>query len=125
MVDNYKSWQLFGDFDIYESCVNTVDREASVAQSLYILLSTSPGERILEPYYGCNLHNLVFNHLDLNTETKIKGDIANAIKTFEPRVELKSIFFNTEKNNDGFVNITLHYYIKDLNEMQVLNFQYY
>ena len=36
-----------------------VDGHASVRQALLILLSTNPGERVMRPRYGCDLHRLL------------------------------------------------------------------
>ena len=37
-----------------------LEEDADVASSLEILLSTTPGERVMQPLYGCNLSELVF-----------------------------------------------------------------
>ena len=41
--------------------VAMVSDEAAVRQSIIMLLSTRPGERVMRPDYGCPLHRLVFN----------------------------------------------------------------
>ena len=40
--------------------VEMVTDDAAVRQSLLLLLSTVPGERVMRPEYGCNLHKLIF-----------------------------------------------------------------
>ena len=42
--------------------------EDDIAESLYILLSTTPGERIMNPEYGCDLQSQVFQNIN-NTFT--------------------------------------------------------
>ena len=43
--------------------VATVSNEEDVAQSLNILLATSLGERVMQPEYGCNLNDYMFESL--------------------------------------------------------------
>ena len=40
--------------------IDMVQDDASIRQSLLLLLSTSPGERVMRPDYGCYLRRLVF-----------------------------------------------------------------
>ena len=47
--------------------IDMVEEHASVRQALLLLLSTRPGERIMRPNYGCNLHRLVFAPNDQTT----------------------------------------------------------
>jgi len=41
--------------------IQMVDGDASVRQAILLLLSTIPGERVMRPDYGCDLHRLVFS----------------------------------------------------------------
>ena len=43
--------------------VQTVAAEADIEESLRILLSTRPGERVMQPGYGCGLHSRVFDNI--------------------------------------------------------------
>ncbi len=47
--------------------VATVSGDASVRQSLMLLLATLPGERVMRPDYGCPLHRIVFAPNDATT----------------------------------------------------------
>ena len=40
---------------------------ALIRQSLFLLLSTTPGERVMRPDYGCALLTLAFSHNDDTT----------------------------------------------------------
>ena len=65
-----------------------VDEHASVRQAILLLLSTSPGERVMRPRYGCELHRLVFAPNDDTTAGLAMHFVRQAIARWEPRVEV-------------------------------------
>lgn len=65
-----------------------VEDDASVRQSLMVLLSTVPGERVMRPDYGCPLHRLVFEQNDDTTAGLAIHYVRQAILRFEGRVEI-------------------------------------
>ncbi len=56
-----------------------VSNEEDINESLRILLSTSPGERVMYPAYGCGLKKRVFEQIDESVMTALKDDIARAV----------------------------------------------
>lgn len=61
---------------------------AVVRQSLMMLLSTMPGERVMRPDYGCPLHRIVFLPNDATTAGLAIHYVRSAIIRFEPRAEI-------------------------------------
>src|SRR5216684_1211640 len=57
-------WSFPPDFTGPMTGVAMLEDDRDVASSLQILLSTTPGERVMQPLYGCNLSELVFENLD-------------------------------------------------------------
>ena len=45
--------------------IEMVEEEESVRQAILLLLGTVPGERVMRPDYGCDLHRLVFSPLTI------------------------------------------------------------
>ena len=67
---------------------NDVD---AIKNSLYNIFSTIPGQKILNPSFGCNLNQFVFEEVS-DIKGKIIGNtILNAINTYEPRVQVLNI----------------------------------
>lgn len=60
--------------------------DAVVRQALLLLLSTSPGERVMRPAYGCELRRLVFSPNDYTTAGLARHYVRRAIDRWEPRV---------------------------------------
>ena len=86
-----KGWQFpiaFREEDASLAMVSEID---DIEQSLFILLSTLPGERIAYPEYGCDLLQLVFEDFTLDNKTRAIQIIEDAILEFEPRVKTEQI----------------------------------
>ena len=57
-------WSFPPTFDRESGQVEMVSDLADISQSLDILLSTSLGERVMVPDYGCNLDDYMFESLN-------------------------------------------------------------
>lgn len=62
--------------------------DAAVRNSITNIVNTSPGERPFNPYFGCNLKDLLFEPNDEITRNLIKECIRASIEEFEPRFEI-------------------------------------
>ncbi|WP_281557360.1 GPW/gp25 family protein [Thalassomonas sp. RHCl1] len=85
-----------------------------INKSLEILLSTSLGERIMHPTYGCNLKDYLFEPLDQSLDAFLKDLIKTAILYFEPRILLEKISLEPV-SLEGRVTITLDYRVRSTN----------
>lgn len=86
-----RGWAFPPTFNIATGSVEMVSDEEDIRQSLHILLSTSLGERVMQPDYGCNLNDYVFEGLSSTTIGYIKERVANAILYYEPRIVVERI----------------------------------
>ena len=63
----------------------------AIKNSIRNLLTTSPGEKILNPAYGCDLRGLLFEQVTKNIGEQIGNIIYKQITTFEPRIRIDNI----------------------------------
>ncbi len=96
-----------------------------ISESLYILLSTLPGERLMNPEYGCDLHSQVFNNINTTTKVIIEDLIATAILYFEPRVRLIEVDVSEQGQLDGIVNVRITYEVKGINSRRNMVYPFY
>jgi len=96
-----------------------------VEQSLKILLSTRPGELLMEPRFGCNLDVLLFEPLTTSLVTHVKELIRNAILYYEARIELQDIKIDSSQAANGIILIELDYFIRSYNSRFNLVFPLY
>jgi uncharacterized protein len=92
-----------------------VDAAQDIEESLHILLSTRPGERLMHRSYGCDLHRLVFEKIDIRAITEIRERIETAVRRFEPRILLDAVDAETSGLTDGVLRLRLRYTIRTTN----------
>jgi Bacteriophage baseplate protein W len=120
-----RGWSFPPDFTAPVPGVTMLQDEMDVASSLQILLSTRPGERVMQPLYGCNLSELVFENLDTRIKTLISDKIESAILYFEPRVELDAVTLDDSRIPEGIVLIHIAYKVKSTNSRFNFVYPYY
>ena len=96
-----------------------------IAESLYILLSTLPGERLMNPEYGCDLHSQVFKNITNSTKVIIEDLIATAILYSEPRVRLISVDVNDRGHMQGMITVSITYEVKGVNSRRNMVYPFY
>jgi phage baseplate assembly protein W len=132
MSDNSKAflgvgWSFPPEFHKYADRldVKMVDEEEDIRESLRILLSTRPGERVMQPDYGCGLHTMVFENLDESTVTELKDIIERAVLFYEPRITLEGIDVNAEDELEGRLKIQLNYTVRKTNTRSNIVYPFY
>jgi phage baseplate assembly protein W len=62
-----------------------------VAQSIWIILDTEPGERVMRPTFGCGLRRYLMAPNTSATRALIKHDAELALTKFEPRITITDL----------------------------------
>jgi phage baseplate assembly protein W len=120
-----RGWSFPPEFSRQSRQVKMVSQEEDIRQSLVILFSTSPGERIMQPAYGCGLNAMVFENLNESTATEIKDIIERAVLFFEPRIILNRVELNDSEIYNGLLKIQLEYTIRSTNSRSNMVYPFY
>ena len=121
-------WSFPPTFNLKSATVEMVQNEEDIRQSLNILLSTSLGERVMQPGYGCNLSDYLFESLSSSLIGYIKDRVRNAILYYEPRILLEKIEVNADAELElieGNFTIILEYSIPGTNSRFNYVYDYY
>jgi len=118
-------WYFPPMFDAQWGTTVMVSEEEDVMQSLRILLGTRPGERVMQPGFGCNLDIMLFEPITTTLVAFVKELIQTAVLYYEPRIELDSININTVEVHDGLILIELNYTIRSTNSRFNLVYPFY
>ncbi|MEO1517076.1 MAG: GPW/gp25 family protein [Bacteroidota bacterium] len=110
-----RGWSFPPAFSDKAGTVIMVEAEDDIRESLSILLSTTLGERFLQPSYGCDLTRLLFEPLNTTLKTYLKDLIKTAVMYHEPRVKLLGADFSYDQELEGLVEVRLSYEIKATN----------
>ena len=111
-----------------KGAVNTVTAEDDIQESLHILLSTTPGERVMQPTYGCGLKSRIFEDINESTVTDIRDLVARAILFFESRVSVERVTIDLESDDDfrqGLVKINILYTVRATNNRHNMVYPFY
>jgi phage baseplate assembly protein W len=119
-----RGWGFPPQFDS-RGRVRMVSDLEDIAESLRILLATLPGERVMQPAYGCELRKLVFDIMNESMATDIIDSVTRAVRMFEPRIVLDDVAVDTTDWFDGLLRLTLHYTIITTNTRHNLVFPFY
>jgi Bacteriophage baseplate protein W len=120
-----KGWAFPPTFDRGEQISTMVTSHDDIRESLYILLTTIPGERVMLPDYGCKIHEHVFDVMGETLFTHLKELIDHAILHYEPRIALEDVQFQTEGELDGRLLINVEYRVLQTNTRSNLVIPYY
>jgi uncharacterized protein len=74
-----------------EGGIALVAGEDTVAQSIWTILATAPGERVGQPEFGCGIHELVFAPSDGGTAAAVSELVRTALTVWEPRIDLTGV----------------------------------
>ncbi len=118
-------WSFPPEFNSTSQEVRTVTAEDDIKQSLHILFSTTPGERVMQPSYGCNLRAMVFENMTASVETAIKDAIEKAVLFFEPRIDLDFVNLDTEEIEKGILKIRVSYTVRETNTRSNMVYPFY
>jgi phage baseplate assembly protein W len=79
-----------------------------VRQSIWIILETDPGERLMRPNFGCGLRRYLMKPNTSANRALMKRDVERALKASEPRIQLESV--TVEAGDEAsLVLIHIHY----------------
>jgi phage baseplate assembly protein W len=77
--------------DASGSVATTTNPYAQANQHVTSLVSTTPGERVMQPGYGVSLAALVFAPDNPALVQTIQRDVTNALAVYEPTVQVNSV----------------------------------
>lgn len=85
-----------------------VSGHEKVKQSILIILDTEPGERIMRSSFGCGLRRYLMHPNSASTRALIKRDVMNALRLWEPRIEVVTVTVNPG-NDPSLIYIEISY----------------
>lgn len=121
-------WSFPPAFDKKSKTVAMVSAEEDIEQSLGILLSTSLGERVMLPEYGCNLKDYQFESMDNSLIGFLSDLVERAILYYEPRILLEKVEITEPESFEmleGHLKIIVHYGIEGTNTRHNFVYDFY
>lgn len=120
-----RGWSFPVRLDEKEGTVRLSEYERDVQESIWIILSTAKGERVMRPDFGCGIQDLVFEVINTTTLTGIETSVKEALGTFEPRIDVTKVSALSNGGLDGQLRISIDYVIRGTNNQLNLVYPFY
>ncbi|MDV2996744.1 MAG: hypothetical protein N4J56_006449 [Chroococcidiopsis sp. SAG 2025] len=121
-------WQFpltIGKDDDKDGRVQMVRYEAAVRQSIEMILSTAPGERLMQPEFGCGIHDLVFATNSAETIGRIVSEVRRSLVEWEARIDVQDVTVQPEADNPNYLLIQINYQIRNTTNRFNLVYPFY
>lgn len=102
-----------------------VEADAAIRRSLYLIIYTVPGERVMRPDFGCRIHELIFDPANEETAIRAERFVREAILRWEPRIDLEEVSVVPGGSLYGELLINIVYRHKERADQRVLVYPYY
>ena len=120
-----RGWNMPVELDPRTGRVLSVAYEEDIRQSIFIILETAPGERVMRPNFGCGIHELVFTALDSTAIQRIRSLVEEALRRCEARIDVLCVTVDEEVTIDGQLLIEIEYRVRKTNQTGNLVFPFY
>jgi len=96
-----------------------------IEQSIWIILSTSPGQRVMRPTFGCRLHELIFAPNNSFTAAQAARYVEEALGMWEPRINVIAVDAHPDSQDTSRLVIEILYEIKANHDRRSLVHPFY
>ena len=101
------------------------DADEGIRQSIWTILATSPGERVMRPGFGCGINDVVFGVANAATATAVAASVREALAVWEPRIDLLDVQATADPSRPGVLNVEISYQVRSSNSRFNLVYPYY
>ena len=98
--------------------------EESVRQSVWIILGTAKGERVMRPDFGCGIYDLVFEVNSASTSGKVAQAVREALLINEPRIDVRNVQVDAQDGGEMLL-IDVEYQVRATNNVFNLVYPFY
>ena len=102
-----------------------VAAEQSIIEAIWIILSTPLRSRIMEPEFGCSIHDYLFAPNTPNTVAAIVHGVQKALVRYEPRIDVLDVHARAHPETPNVLLINIDYRVRANNAMHNLVYPFY
>jgi hypothetical protein len=118
-----RGWAFPVDVDGTGALQQAADEE-SIRQSVWIILGTAPGERVMRPDFGCGIYDLVFEVNNSTTAARISHAVQDALLMHEPRIDVVNVSVDSD-DGGPVLKINVDYQIRATDNVFNLVYPFY
>jgi uncharacterized protein len=118
-------WNFPIDVDTDGQVELAPDGEEGVRQSIWTILGTSRGERVMRPDFGCGIHDLLFGVNNAATANAVAGAVRDALAAWEPRIDVLDVYAVPDPSRPSLLTIEINYQVRSTNSRFNLVYPFY
>ncbi|NCO86111.1 MAG: GPW/gp25 family protein [Rhodobacterales bacterium] len=97
----------------------------SLREAIWLILATPLRSRIMQPDFGCGVHDYLFAPNSANTRAQIEGEVKRALIRWEPRVDVLRVRAATASEDAGALLIEIETRVRTNNAALNLVYPFY
>lgn len=99
--------------------------EQRIEESIYLILATARGERVMLPRFGCGIHDRVFEPNNPANVAMIVDNVRQALVACEPRIDVLGVGAESPVETPNLLIIRVDYRIRSSNASGNLVYPFY
>jgi uncharacterized protein len=120
-----RGWAFPVTVDPADGRIAMAGGDDGVRQSIWSILSTAPGERVMRPDFGCPLQDLVFAVNDDATAAEVAAAVREALALWEPRIDVLDVYAAADPVAAEVLRIEINYEVRATNSRFNLVYPFY
>lgn len=120
-------WKFPVEADRISGKIMEASGEDKIRESIGIILSTRPGERVMRPEFGCRIYEYLFEIPDFRVRSEMEAAVKEALILWEPRIRDIEVRVKTpgRKEADHCVQVEINYVVRSTNNPYNLVYPFY
>jgi len=105
--------------------IRLADTDEAIRNSIFLILSTAPGERVMRPEFGCGVHDLAFQPNTAALRGLAQARVREALTRWEQRIDLLDVRAETSPQAANQLLIRIDYRVRANNALFNLVYPFY
>ncbi len=97
--------------------IRLTEQDEGVRNSIFLILSTARGERLMRPDYGCGIHDLVFQPNTPSLRGTVQAQVRQSLIKWEPRIDVLEVRVDTRPDSPTQLIIRIDYRLRQNNAL--------
>ncbi len=99
--------------------------DLDIAKSIFIIISTAPGERVMRTEFGCGIHDLVFSTPGPELYGLVSYYVQQSLGRWEPRIDVTSVECDVDADRQECLLVNITYTVRTTNNERNLVYPFY
>jgi phage baseplate assembly protein W len=119
-----RGWRFPVDVNRTGGIATSADEDL-IRESIAIILGTAPGERLMRPHFGCEIHDLLFAPNNANTAGLAAHYCVESLSKWEPRIQEVEAEAAPSRDEPNKLLIHIRYRVRETGNTHNLVYPFY